>query len=303
MAGRRGSSGSPSVGRQVSVPSVRDSQGHVFGVETLSQEPWPFVPPLGCSQCGTPVKAVSGYTQRRQNGPVQVRPHYSLIDRTTGDHRDDCLYAFDQRVGKIVEEHAHDIEKRGDVHVLHLRERPASLSERLDILTKRIERLEVVTETDWRPLPSTIQAARKIARLLKTFEDDPVARLRFRARWQGTTIPWSHFCFDLQGRLDRILTIAHDDKSTHPIAAYGVVTYPMREALSGGNWMVPLDTGETQPVRAALRSRTRQMIDFPVGTTVLAYGMWGQYTAPKTGRTEVRLWCDHPGSATRLEWD
>ena len=289
----------------VSVPRVKDRYGKSFGLDALDEIPWPFTKPLSCEACGTPVKAVSGCTRRRGRGISEVKAHYALINRTTGDHREGCRFAFDRRADELHRINAHAIEKAGSNYTLLLNERNRGAPSPRDSSAKMktTQRLSFKAPRNWKPLPKTIQVARDIVRLLREFDNDPMALKFFTARWQGESIPWVRFCFDLEQPLGPLLLIAHDEKSRHPVAAHGRVIHGPRPSNNGKSWFLPLHTGGTgTAVTAALRSCNKSILDFEAGAEVLAYGQWGQFETHTRGgkKLEVRLWCHFSHSVTRL---
>lgn len=66
-----------------------------------------YTKPLRCGGCKAPVKAVPSH----RRGTSRVAAHFSLISRENNDHDDECIYHFDERLGELIEEIRHEVEK------------------------------------------------------------------------------------------------------------------------------------------------------------------------------------------------
>lgn len=282
----------------VSIPTVRDATGAKFGVWALDRVPFPFVTPLVCGECGAAAKAVPSHTVRRSGTSFARRGYYSLVNRENDDHRRGCEYAFDRRVGEIVQDFAHEVDRVGDTVVLllrtHARRRGREDGDPPPSTTKR---LQIHAPSQWEPSPATVQAAASIASLLRAFHDDPAAAARFRVSWQGTDIAWTDFCYDTTNDLHDALDRAHGDHSPHPIAVYGAVANPCAPSSTRKSWRIYL-TPIGSPVPVSLRANTndRNLIDYSVGTHVLGYGLWKQF--PRGSSHELTLWCSTTAHST-----
>jgi hypothetical protein len=111
--------------------------------------------------------------------------------------------------------------------------------------------------------------------------------------WGDKFIAWSDFCFDASTDAERLVR-AVATGADYPLAVHGMVGREAGSALKPGSWVLSLDAGRSSvPVR--LRARERAYIDYPRGSRILAYGLWGGWpTSEPYG--EVRVWCDSAGS-------
>ena len=110
-------------------------------------------------------------------------------------------------------------------------------------------------------------------KLLHDFRVDPAAQRLFQAKWGDKFIAWSDFCFDASTDAERLVR-AVATGADYPLAVHGMVGREAGSALKPGSWVLSLDAGRSSvPVR--LRARERAYIDYPRGSRILAYGLWG----------------------------
>jgi len=297
---------------EVGIGEAIDSQGHRFGRAAIDQEPQPFVKPLTCGGCKTGVVAVPSHTRRAprthlaESGQTWVVAFYRLHHRKRTPHDDDCIYDFDARTGELHRQHRSVVRKDGDIYELRLPS-PQVLGYRLraDRPATERSRLDIRTRSGGSEIDPVIAAALAIVRLLRRFGDDPAAQRRFRAHFEGTTIPWRDFCFDATRDAKRLAAVVAQ-KPTHPIAVYAPVK-ATGSSQSGETYFIRLDTrtrvrdSEGALLSVFLRSTDDRLAQAPrPGEYALGFGMeWGDHLPSLGGTRHLRLWTDNPRTIAR----
>ena len=83
-------------------PKAIDATGRTWDRAAIPRVPQPFVKPLRCGGCTTPVVAVHGYETRFG---AEVAPLYRLTDRAATPHEDGCIYDLDAQADNLVTQH------------------------------------------------------------------------------------------------------------------------------------------------------------------------------------------------------
>lgn len=280
----------------VGIPSARDARGRSFGYLAIDDDPQPFEKPLICGGCETRVDPVRGYVRRDS---TSVRAHYRLTNRAQAPHADGCPYDFDAEVGRLLVEHRREIERNGDVYELRLPDLSGGVDEAAPdpVAESGARDRLVVHEQPGRRLPPALMAAAAVARLLRVYEDDPEAQARFRASWNGRTIPWGDFYFDVARDALRLGQVIRAEKG-YPVAVAGTVK-KLGESASGQSY-VELDTVRGVPDKASARwihvraySNQAKHLPFETGQRVLGYGHWKAYAPDDSSSIFFNLWVDH----------
>lgn len=291
---------------RVGIPKAVDSSGRTFGRKAIEDEPPPFTRPLQCGGCTVTVNPVRGY--RRRTASTWVAAHYRLTDRARAPHDEDCRYDFDVQAGRLLHEHRSAIDHDGDIYELRLPEtgpRPDVPDVEPPADTAGRDRLTVHPRRGHQ-LEPTLSAAAAIARLLAIYENDPEARARFTARWNGRRIPWKDFYFDTAHDARHLARVVEQDE--HPVAVSGVIKRA-GPTTNGSAQLVELDTerGVSHPptkrwIHIRALSNDTNRLDYAVGQRVLGYGKWATYIPDgQSNNHDVRLWVDHRSVITATD--
>lgn len=286
---------------RLGIPVAIDATGRMWRRAAIQCVPQPFVRPLRCGGCRTAVVAVHGYLNRFGTA---VAPLYRLIDREANPHEDGCVYDFDTQAARILTQHRPLLSRHGEIYELQLPTLPKTPTtpQRSPDASTPPSRLQVAPLADVR-LDPVIKAAAAIAHLLRHFDDDPVARARFRARYRGRMFTWSEFCFDARHDVKRLVEQIDTD-ADRPYAVIGTVKQ-VGSAASGASYWLQLDT--RVPVRTAagdriqlfIRTHEQSTLSDTVGECVVCYGRWSLFTPPRGGAWAT-LWADELGAVATV---
>lgn len=292
--------------QRIGIPTAVDANGGVFDRSDVGRTPEPFARPLRCGGCSIPVTTQSPHTKQRGN--IHVAGSYKRMPNGP-DHDQGCRYAFDARVGQLVQEHRAEVEREHGRYVLLLRElmRHPHATEPPESVADPRSRLQVSTRPGQPKATATLQAAAQIARLLSDFDDDDEVADNFVATYQGRTVTWRQFFYRADREALR-LTAYLDTKPAHPIAVMGAI-HTLRPSLKGDTWSAEIRLGRTllttarERVHVTLRANDRGSLAGRPGQMVLAYGLWGLWrpTKSKTPSVFARLWCDRAGAAAVVD--
>lgn len=289
----------------IGIPRAVDADGRPFDRWAIDDEPQPFTRPLSCGGCESQVGPVRRYTRR--NGTV-VEPLYRLGKGV--NHDDGCVYDFDAQVGRLQRRNVGVVERDGDFYVLVLNVPPdddqVSTTEAVGDPRGRLD----FKQTASPPLNPTLRAASEIVKLLRKFEHDPEAKVRFRARYGGRVLAWDDFCFDAAHDLKRLYaavsTAALDD---HPRAVVGRVDH-VRERDGAiylavrepdASTRAPVKAGDGIPITPVLRPGDGPAPRSAVDDVIVGYGIWVPWT-PASGKPHyITLWLnDHRAAVATL---
>lgn len=232
-----------------------------------------YTKPLRCGGCKAPVKAVPSH----RRGTSRVAAHFSLISRENNDHDDECIYHFDERLGELIEEIRHEVEKNETTYRLLLRA-PALYSNQSfntpspnDSLRQRMDVIKPVS--GWKIHPS-LQSAMAINRLLKRFDDDPDATDLFRAKFNDNEeLTWNEFYFDLANDTHKLWeSLAKDSES--PRAVTGVIQWT-RESHGNTSGVAEFEPVQHDDITYDIELRSENRLFLPKkNQTIISYGRW-----------------------------
>lgn len=290
--------------QQVGIPFAIDSRGQRFGRAAIDREPAPFVPPLFCDGCRAPVSAVHTHPYT-SDGKVLVRgSHYRK--RQGQEHQPGCRYDFERQAQSLVVECRGRVVKLKQQYRLLLAEDGDPPDGRhLDGGRPRAGTgpRTVVHPSGRVLLGEALASARRIARLLHLFDNDPVAVDRFRAEYRGTVITWPRFFYTPE-RVEELAGRFVGGDVEHPLAVYGQV-HEHGTASSGNSYFVsdrPYQVSvDDRLLRVQLTLRTTDSAvrdDLVRGTTWLGFGRWKLFPTPPRHKAFIQLWLDGPWNYT-----
>ena len=281
--------------KRVGIPACRDASGKKHDRYAVEANPRPFADPIYCGECTALVTAVAGYSR----GSTNVLPLYRL--RGHGQHDDDCQYDFDRRVGRLVRENAGLVARTGDEY--RLRVEVKSLPDGSSWIAEKPgnprSRIEFYRNTR-RILSPSLKAAADIVRLLRSFADAPDAAQCFKATFEGRSIPWSQFCFEIPRDLERFRREVARSPSW-PRVVIGRVGN-VHEGSNGQTFITLENKNRGQdggPMRAeggvpiVVRLATKEAPTYARGDVVLAFGTWVRFTPDSGAKDYFTLWLDN----------
>lgn len=302
---------------RVGIPVALDGRGQQFGRTAIDQEPQPFQSPLRCGGCSAPVTSTRSHPRRKPHSSetYKVLAFYRL--KSGNEHEPSCLYHFDARAGELVSEYRREIERHGDHFVLLLRDPalPGTVADADPPPADPRSRLEIQPHTGVAALHRTLSAASAIARLLRTFENDPQAQSAFQASYRGRIYSWEDIYFDTAHDIARLVHTIEEDEaqtgqvgSSHPLVVRGAVLEPAEPSVSGYFHRLFLDSrrdateSQKHAVDVALLTGTpASLLPYQKGDEILAYGLWRTVGRTFGSRTvQVSLWCDNHGATAKV---
>ena len=283
------------------MPEAIDATGRRWRRLAIEQQPQPFVKPLHCAGCVTPVVPVHGYVTRFG---TSVAPLYRLTDREASPHEPGCIYDFDAQGGRIVTENRPLVRRDDDVYELQLPTLPTTLEGERNArpVSGPRSRLQIGHPRGL-TLDPVIKAATAIVRLLRRFENNPAARAKFRARYGQRVFTWSEFCFDAGHDVKRLVQEIGVDPE-RPYAVVGTVK-DTGAAAAGSSYLLQLDTripvrtGDGERVQVFVRAHDQDRLSGAIGDTVACYGRWSLFTPPRGG-VWATLWTDELGAVATV---
>jgi hypothetical protein len=289
------------VAEHLGVPEAVDASGRRWRRAAIEQRPQPFVKPLHCAGCSTPVVPVHGYVTRFS---TEVQALYRLTDRDASPHEQGCLYDFDAQVGRLATQNRPLVRREDEVYELQLPHPLVTVeAERRPRPARGARSRLQVGRPPGVALDPVIKAAAAIVRLLHRFGQDPAAAANFRARYGERLFTWTEFCFDAGHDVKRLVQKIGADPD-RPYAVVGTVK-DAGVAAAGSSYLLQLDT--RIPVRTAdgdrvqvfVRAREQSRLNGAVGDTVACYGRWSLFTPPRGG-VWVTLWTDELGAVATV---
>jgi hypothetical protein len=282
----------------VGIPFARDDHGRRFGRSAIDREPQPFARPMYCDGCGTRIRAVPTHPVSTRAGVIVRTSHYGLLGG--GEHRPGCRYDFERQAHHLVIECRGRVTKQGEEyrlllpddggpeHAVPVDDGPSRPGSGVRSVVRRADRVI---------LGEALASARRIARLLHHFDQDPAAVERFRAEYHGQVIPWPQFFYASTRTAELVERLAAGGVS-HPVAVSGEVRRH-GTATSGSSFYIadrPVPAvlaGCSVRVEATLWTRDRAVYeDLVKAGSWLGFGRWELFPRRSPAPRWVQLWVD-----------